>query len=152
VHVEQVAIDDETALGSMDWDLMARRFVVLMNGGDVGPSCVGATAVADAFDAVTAPPEGASYAVEDTFAAAPTCTLNTDTRYTLGDPRAVMMTWWTYGTCVATSGKVFVLRLADGRFVKLVIDEYYGSGQAACNSDGTAGSNGAMLKIRRAWL
>ena len=50
------------------------------------------------------------------------------------------------------SGKVFVLRLADGRFVKLVIDEYYGSGQAACNSDGTAGSNGAMLKIRRAWL
>ncbi|MBN2358204.1 MAG: HmuY family protein [Deltaproteobacteria bacterium] len=148
----KVELDDETALGSMDWDLMARRFVVLLNGGDIGPSCVGAAPVAGGFDDLVAPPDGAGYGVEDTFGEPDACALQTDTRYTLGDPRALLMDWWTYDTCVATSGQVFALRLADGRFVKLVIDAYYGSGQEACNTGGTAGTNAAVLTLRWAWL
>ena len=36
----KVEIDDETALESMDWDMSLRRFMVRLNGGDSGPSCV----------------------------------------------------------------------------------------------------------------
>lgn len=150
--LDKVEVDDETALGSMDWDLMARRFVVFANGGDIGPSCVGVAPVAGAFADVTAPPAESDFFVEDTFGDPTACTLRTDSRYTLGDPLALMMSWWTYANCVKTSGKVFVLRLASGRHVKLVIDAFYASGQAACNASGTAGSGGGMLTLRWAWL
>lgn len=152
--LEKVAIDDDTTFGSLDWDMMARRYVVLLNGGDVGPSCVAAAAASGTFDSVTAAPAGANYREEDLFDSG--CVLVKDQRYAsqgFDTPDALLKTWWEYPQgCVATSGDVFVLRLASGRLVKLVIDEYYGGGQADCNTMGVMGTNSGMLKLRWAWL
>ncbi len=41
----RVDIDDETALESMDWDLALKRYIIRVNSGSSGPSCVGAAAM-----------------------------------------------------------------------------------------------------------
>jgi hypothetical protein len=65
----------------------------------------------------------------------------------------VLQNWWQYpGTCVATTGNVYVLALADGRHVKLVVDQYYASGQQTCNDTGSGGTGGGAIEARFAFV
>ncbi|MFH1809822.1 MAG: HmuY family protein [Pseudomonadota bacterium] len=148
----KVAIDDETALASQDWDIAVRRYILRLNGGDSGPSCVAAAETSAQFDAVTTAPGESAFALEDFYTAS--CDYVTDTRFAGFDgPDTLLKEFWSMnGMCLATSGITYVLRLADGRHLKLVVDAYYRTGQDGCNTSGTAGSQSGVLTLRWAWL
>ncbi|HCH66039.1 MAG TPA: hypothetical protein DFR83_24770, partial [Deltaproteobacteria bacterium] len=135
---ERVDIDDYTALESMDWDLSLRRYLLRLNGGSSGPSCVGAAALVEsAYADVEALPADTPF-VEDGFYS-DDCTLINDSSGLPGSPQVALGQWWEYPGCVATTMVPHVVRLADGRQLKLVVESYYGSGQETCNSTGRAG-------------
>ena len=148
--LQKVDIDDETALENMDWHLAARRYVVRVNGGSSGPSCVGATALLNQqFGDISEVPEGVSF-YSDAFYTE-SCDLIPDS-FGLGDPQVVLVNWWSYESCVKTTLTPFLLELDDGRNLKLVVEEYYGANQGDCNANGSGGSDAANLKIRWSFL
>jgi len=122
--LEKVAISDEAALDSMDWDIAFRRFVIRLNSGVAGPSCVdGARTAADTdFDALTTEPADLEYRTEAYYTAS--CELVPDGSG-LGSPGTALQSFWRYPGCVQMTGNVFVVRLADGRRVKLLVTNYY---------------------------
>src|SRR5688572_7244803 len=65
----KVDISDEQSIESMDWDIGLRRFVVRINSGNSGPSCVVGARVPGtvAYDAVTAVPDGLGLFVDTYF-------------------------------------------------------------------------------------
>ena len=148
---EKVEIDDETALESMDWDLAARRFILRLNGGSSGPSCVGAaTFMESSYDELTEIPDGLSYGVDDYYTS--DCTLINDSSGLPDNPQVVLGAWWEYPGCVATTGYPHLIQTADGRVLKLVVEAYYGSGQEDCNATGAAGDDSANLQVRWRWM
>lgn len=147
----RVDIDDETALTSMDWDLAARRFILRLNGGSSGPSCVGAAAFLEkTYADLTAVPDGISYQTDGYYT--DNCTIVNDSSGLPGSPQVAMAPWWSYDGCVATTGHPFLLQLADGRVIKLAVEQYYATGQATCNSSGTAGQDGGNFVFRWAFV
>lgn len=148
----RVDIDDETALESMDWDMALRRYIVRLNSGDSGPSCVGALASRDlAYADISAVPADASFAVEDIYN--DTCDIQEDNSGLPGSPDVALGGWWDYpGGCVTTTMLPFLVQLADGHTIKLVIETYYGTGQEECNSSGTPGEDSGFIHLRWAYL
>jgi len=131
----RVDIDDETALESMDWDMSLRRFIVRLNGGDSGPSCVGAmTFLERTYEEVDVVPEGAEFLVDDYYT--DDCTIVNDSSGLPDSPQVVLAPWWSYPGCVATSGVPHLIKLADGAVIKLVVEQYYqdAADQASCNA------------------
>jgi hypothetical protein len=148
---ERVDIDDVTALQSMDWDMSMRRYLVRINGGTSGPSCVGAVPLLEAdYADVEALPDDSPW-VEDGFYT-DDCTFVTDTSGLPNSPQVAMGQWWEYPGCVATTMTPHVIRLASGRQLKIVIEAYYGEGQENCNDRGAMGSDSANMTIRWAFL
>lgn len=146
----RVDIDDETALESMDWDMSLRRFIVRLNGGDSGPSCVGAMSFLErAYEDVDAVPEGAEFLVDDYYT--DDCTIVNDSSGLPDSPQVVLAPWWSYPGCVATTGVPHLIKLADGTVIKLVVEQYYqdAADQASCNA-GTPpdGAVSAMFTLR----
>lgn len=147
----RVDIDDETALTSMDWDLAARRFILRLNSGTSGPSCVGAAALYDSdYADVTEVPEGVTYGFDDFYTE--DCTMVNDSSGLPGSPQVVLGPWWEYPGCVATSGIPFLVQVADGRVLKLRVEQYYGEGQDVCNESGTMGGESGRISMRWQWL
>lgn len=149
-----VAIGDEKAFVSQDWDIAARRFIVRLNGGVSGPSCVTAYKFSSAnkFDEVTAIPDGATFKPEAYYDAS--CKVVAD-KSGLGTPATQLATFWKYSNCVQMTGAVFALQLANGRHVKLSVSSYYQpDAQTACNAKGSVpqGSEGGNLGVRWAFL
>ncbi|MFT5680380.1 MAG: hypothetical protein ACI8RZ_001286 [Myxococcota bacterium] len=148
---EKIEIDDETALESMDWDVAARRFIVRLNGGSSGPSCVGAvTFLESSYDDLTEIPDGLSYGVDDYYTS--DCTIINDSSGLPDSPQVVLGSWWSYSACVATTSHPHLIQTADGRILKLVIEEYYGTDQEDCNTSDIAGDDSAELKFRWRWM
>lgn len=148
---EAVAIDDETALTSMDWHLSARRFILRLNGGSSGPSCVGAASLPEADYATLAEvPEGLSFRTDDYYTS--DCTIINDSSGLPGSPQVALAPWWSYDGCVKTTGAPFLIQLESGRVIKLVVDSYYGEGQDDCNASGSPGSGSAEFSIRWAFV
>ena len=148
---EKVEIDDETALESMDWDLSARRFILRLNGGSSGPSCVGAaTFMESSYDELTEIPDGLTYGEDDYYTS--DCTLINDSSGLPDNPQVVLGAWWEYPGCVATTGYPHLIQTADGRVLKLVVEAYYATGQENCNASGTPGSDSANLSVRWTWM
>jgi hypothetical protein len=147
----KVDIDDESALENMEWHLSARRYVVRVNGGSSGPSCVGATALLnDQYETLSASPEGISFYSDDFYTAS--CDLIPDS-FGLGDPQVVLVNWWSYENCVKTTLTPFIVELDDGRHLKMIIEEYYGAGQEDCNGGGSPDtSTSANIRIRWSFL
>jgi hypothetical protein len=134
-----VAVGDEDAFTSTDWDIAFRRFIIRLNSGISGPSCVtGArTATGTTFDGVTAVPAGLDYRTEQYFTAAPGCTYVPDGSG-LNSPGTALQSFWEYPGCVKMTGNVFILALADGRHVKFVVTGYYtDANQMSCDTMGT---------------
>lgn len=152
--LERVDISDQAALDSTDWDIAFRRYIVRLNSGVSGPSCVAAGVL----------PVKTDY--EQVTTASSTVTMNKEAYYDKGclmvedgsglkAPGTVLSPWWQYANCVQTTGAVFQVQLADQRKLKLMITDFYApAAQTTCNSSGTVpqGSVGAKLRIRWAEL
>ncbi len=149
---ERVDIDDESALESMDWDMALRRFIVRLNGGSSGPSCVGAVSFLEqSYDELTEIADGLSFAVDDYYTS--DCTIINDSSGLPGSPQVVLGTWWEYPGCVATTDNPHLVQLADGRIFKLVIESYYESDQETCNETGSApNADSAIYTLRWRWM
>lgn len=149
--LEKVDIDDETALSSMDWDIAARRYVVRLNGGTSGSSCVGAAFVPGSqYADITEVPGGLTFEYDQSYDG--TCTGVEDGSGLPGSPDVALTGWWGYTTCVTTTNIPFIINLADGSAVKMVMESYYETDQELCNNDGTPGTNSAMLSARWQFL
>lgn len=149
--LEKVEIDDETALESMDWDLSLRRYILRLNGGSSGPSCVGvASFIESTYDDLTSVPDGISYRVDDYYTG--DCTLTTDSSGLPGSPSVALGPWWSYDGCVQTSLVPHLVQLADGNIVKLVVEAYYESGQEDCNERGRGGSGSGIFTLRWSYM
>jgi hypothetical protein len=147
----RVDIDDETALESMDWDMSLRRFIIRLNGGSSGPSCVGAASLLNQnYTDITSIPDGVPYALDDFYT--DDCTLINDSSGLPGSPQVAMAPWWEYPGCVATTLTPFLIQLADGHVLKLVVEAYYGEDQAECNEQGSTTAEGGYYTIRWRYL
>ncbi len=120
----KVAIGDEASLTSQSWDIAIRRFVVRLNSGVSGPSCVdGArTSPGTTWEGLTTEPAGLEYRTESYYTSS--CDLIPDGSG-LGSPGTALQSFWRYPGCVQMTDNIFVLRLADGRRVKFVVNHYY---------------------------
>ena len=144
---EKVDLDDESALESMDWDMSLRRFIIRLNGGSSGPSCVAsATLLEGSYEELDEAPEGLPYAEDNYYTS--DCTLINDSSGLPGSPQVSLGRWWEYPGCVKTTGYPHVVRLADGRTIKLRVEQYYGVDQEVCNTTDTPGSDSAKISIR----
>ncbi|MEM1022993.1 MAG: HmuY family protein [Myxococcota bacterium] len=135
--LEKVEVSDFDAFESGAWDIGARRFVVRLNSGVSGPSCIEAarTAPDTEFETLTTEPEGLQYRTEAYFTT-PDCTIVSDGSG-IGSPGTALSSYWTYRGCVEMTGNVYVVKLADGRSVKMEFETYYSPDvQAACNANG----------------
>ncbi len=151
----KVDLGDEAAFASTAWDIAFRRFVVRLNSGVSGPSCVtGArTPVAD-YSTISSVPAGLQLASETYYSS--TCALVTDDSG-LGSPGTLLATFWTYQGCVRMTNSVYVIQTADGKKLKLTVDRYYdGAVQAACDTSGMMsadqGAAAAHIGLRWAYL
>ena len=144
---ERVDLDDESALESMEWDLALRRFIVRMNGGSSGPSCVSAAAFLESdYDELDEVPEGVSF-VPDLYYT-DDCTIVNDSSGLPGSPQVSLGSWWEYEGCVQTTGVPHLVQLADGHVLKLRIETYYGVDQDVCNETGSGGDESGIITLR----
>ncbi len=147
----RVDISDEDALESAQWHMSMRRYLTRLNGGDGGPSCVGVDKMTGQdYASISELPTGVEYELEDFYPDG--CGDYLQDNSGLGGPAVALDGWWSYTDCVATTLLPFLVQLEDGRVIKLVMEEYYGSGQATCNAGGGAGSDSANLKLRWRFL
>ncbi|UJR82042.1 HmuY family protein [Sandaracinus amylolyticus] len=164
--LEQVEIGDEDALLSSGWDIAFRRYVIRLNSGISGPSCVtGARLPPTAegepptFESVTEVPADLELFEEEYFTEASPgeCTLVSDGSGLPGAPDTILAGYWRYSPtmCLMMTGNVYVLQLREGRHVKLEVISYYSpENQEACNSGGspTSPSGSANMRVRWAFL
>ncbi len=153
--LEKLEISDEDALLSTDWDIAFRRFIIRLNSGVSGPSCVGAgrTAPGTTFESLTEEPEGLTYRTEQYFTE-PSCDIVPDGSG-LGSPATALSSFWTYPGCVQMTDNVYVVRPASGRHVKLQVVSYYPpANQETCDTTDTVPipSGGGALRVRWAFL
>lgn len=146
---EKLSIDDESALEDMTWALGLRRWTIRLNSGDSGPSCVGVKSIKrKTYADVTVDDIPAAYDYEDFFSES--CDMDTDR---IGGPLVVMTDWWGYDGCVSTSDVPWVIQLADGHVIKLVVEAYYADdGQEECETLGSTDAEAAWIKLRWSFL
>jgi hypothetical protein len=126
----------------MDWHIAAKRFILRLNGGSSGPSCVAAAPFLEkTYDELATVPDGVRY-VEDDFMQAD-CTLINDSSGLESSPQVALSPWWEYPGCVKTTGVPFLIRLDDGRQLRFEVESYYKSEQQVCNDTGSPGVGGA---------
>lgn len=144
--VTKVDIDDESALESMDWDMAFRRYIIRLNGGDSGPSCVGAAALLEsAYADVTEVPDGLTYITDDYYT--DDCSFVNDSSGLEGSPQTALSYWWEYPGCVATTNVPFLVQLADGHIMKFMVDTYYEENQESCNETGAPPADGGYIRF-----
>ncbi|MEM7603850.1 MAG: HmuY family protein [Myxococcota bacterium] len=149
--LEKVELNDLDALESTEWDIAFRRFIIRLNSGVSGPSCVegGRTAGDTDFDTLAEVPDGIPFRAEGYFA--DDCSFVSDGSG-FGSPGVALASFWDYPGCVRMTGNVFIVSLTDGRFVKLRVDTYYSEAQQAnCDGagalgDGSSGSGNVTLR------
>ncbi len=147
---EKLSIDDDTALSDLTWHLALRRYVLRLNGGDGGPSCVGVSPVSRAtYDEVGEDEiSDAEFEMESFYSES--CELSTDG---IGTALTAMSGWYAYSTCVETTGTPYLMQLDDGHVLKVVVEAYYeGGGQAECNDDGSTDEESGWVTLRWAYL
>lgn len=154
--LEKVELSDVDAFESGDWDLAARRFVLRVNSGVSGPSCVQAarTAPGTEFASLTEVPDGLDYRTESYYASED-CTIVSDGG--IGSPSVALGSYWSYRGCVEMTGNIYLLELADGRSVKLEVESYYSPEvQEFCDENGMLPggqpSGSGRVQVRWAFL
>lgn len=135
--LQKVEISDEDSIGSMDWDIAFRRYVVRINSGHSGPSCVqaGRLGGTPTFEEVTEVPSDLVLRKDEYFTES--CEVIPDGSGLPGSPATALSSYWSYPGCVAMTDHVFVAQLADGRYVKLRVEAYYSPDvQDQCDTTG----------------
>lgn len=153
--LEKVALNDVEALASADWDIAFHRYIIRLNGGSSGPSCVSAVATGESFDSVNAAPT-AGYQPDDQFTES--CVFRADAE--AEDPEneqdygVVLAPYYDYVGCLQMTGEVFVVELASGEHVKLEVTHFYeDQAQQECNELGSNIPIGsANIQLRYAFL
>lgn len=153
----KVEISDQQSIDSMDWDIAFRRYVVRINSGNSGPSCVAVTPPSPAnatYDEVmSAPGELAIYRTDDYFSAA--CEVIPDGNG-LDTPNTALNGYWSYTNCVKMTDRVSIVRLADGKHLKFTITDYYlPAVQEQCDTTDMIpmmGTGSANFRVRWAFL
>ena len=103
--MEKIEIDDETALESMDWDMALKRFMICLNGGSSGGSCVGSASLLEGdYASLSEIPDGLIYVQDDFYTASPDCTIINDSSGLPDSPQLALAPWWSYEECVKTTG------------------------------------------------
>ncbi|MEN9799054.1 MAG: hypothetical protein RL653_2750 [Pseudomonadota bacterium] len=152
--LSQLPFSDEQALSNAQWDIGFRRFVLRLNGGDSGPSCVSAAIAGGAsFESVTAASATGVSEVDGFFD--DSCTFVDDGSGLTTSPKTALSSFYAYTQCVRMTGAVFIVSLADGRKVKAQVLGYYqqDSAQAACQAGSPQqGAAGGYIKLRWAFL
>jgi hypothetical protein len=153
--LEKVGIGDEAALASMDWDIALRRYVIRLNGGDSGPSCVGAARFppGTAYASVTTVPSGAMFLQDDHQDES--CDFVADGSGLPTSPNTALSSYYSYQSCVRMTGNVFLIQLASGEVVKLTVEGYYSplSAQQTCQDGSTpTGATSAVFTVRWRFL
>ena len=147
----RVDIDDETALDSLDWDMALKRFIVRLNGGSSGGSCVGAVSFLESsYEDLTSVPDGLTF-IPDAFYSSD-CTIINDSSGLPSSPQVSLSPWWSYDGCVKTTMVPHLIQLADGSVLKLVVEAYYASNQQACNDGTGSGEDSANYTLRWQFL
>ncbi|MGC6508836.1 MAG: HmuY family protein [Myxococcota bacterium] len=148
---EKVEISDEDALQSANWDMSLKRFLIRLNGGSSGPSCVGSAVFFEqSYETLTEAPQGVSYVLDNYYTT--DCSIINDSSGLPNSPQTAMSPWWEYPGCVATTGHPFIIQLANGELIKLVVEAYYAENQDECNSTGAMGSGSANFTMRWQYL
>lgn len=150
--LELLDLDDAAALTSTDWDIAFHRYIVRLNGGTNGPSCVRAAKVDGRYTDVDEDTLVPSMQSDSQWT--DTCAFRADAE--AGDPANerdfgnVLRDYYTYEGCLRMSGQVFVLDLGDGRRVKWTMTHYYDeAGQQECNTGaGTSGTGAGRLQMQ----
>lgn len=155
--LEKLPISDMTALDSMDWDIAFRRYVIRINSGDSGPSCVGAQLQPNGsvYESITAVPAGFLPEADDFFTRPPACDFIDDGSGLGSSPRTYLSSFYAYRGCVSMTGAVYVLRTQYGRHVKLTVTGYYATeaAQTNCQTNMTSGgSPGGTIRVRWHYL
>jgi hypothetical protein len=143
--LEKVAITDDESFESMDWDISFRRFVIRLNSGVGGPSCVTAarTAPSTVFEDLADVPSGLEFNAEQ-FMSPGACELVPDGSGDATFPGVVLQNYWNYVGCLQMTRNVYVVSLADGHHVKLRVTHFYSeAAQAQCDEEGTTNSAGS---------
>lgn len=143
--LEKVALTDDAAFDSLEWDVSFRRFVIRLNSGMGGPGCVTAARGPPDLD-FTCPtlddPELLTFNAEQ-FMSPGTCDIIPDGSG-LGSPGVVLQNFWDYPGCVQMTGNIYFISLDDGRFVKLRVTHYYSeASQEDCQETNTTDSVGS---------
>jgi hypothetical protein len=124
--LEPVALNDEDAFGSTDWDIAARRFVIRLNSGVSGPGYVTAarTEPETKFESVTEVPDDLEYRTEEYFS--DDCTLVNDSSG-IGSPGTALASFWSYQACVEMTHNVYIIEVdrPEKRHVKFEVMTYY---------------------------
>lgn len=148
----RVDIDDETALESMDWHLAAKRFMLRLNGGNSGPSCVSAVGFpSEAYGALSAAPSDTMAWTMDSFYSSE-CVLQEDQSGMPGSFPTAIGGWWRYESCVETTLTPYYIRLDSGKVIEAVVEAYYENAQVGCNENGAPGDNSAWYTLRWHWV
>lgn len=149
----KVAIGDEGAFESTEWDIAFRRYVFRLNGGVGGPGEItGArTAPGTTFAGLTSASPELSYRSEAYYT--DNCEYVPDVG--LGAPSTVLSSFWTYSSCLQMTHNVFVIALKNGRHVKLEVLSYYPpENQQRCDDTGQINlpSGAGQLRIKWSFL
>jgi len=159
-----VMISDEQSLASVDWDIAFRRYVIRINSGTSGPSCVKAAQIATGaptYDTITVLPGGAKFAADNYFGPDPNdpsnqCALIEDKSGLPGSPATTVHDFWQYASCVQMTDAIFAIELADGRHVKFMVVDYYAPAvQDECDTTGMITmmpTGSANFRVRWAFL
>lgn len=143
---EKVEIDDEGALESMDWHMALHRYKIRINSGDSGPSCVSVSPKIEG-DYASLTEVGDPTWYQDAYMTA-SCEVTNESSGLPNSPQVAMSPWWSYESCVKTTGTPFLVQLDDGHVLKLVVEAYYASGQAECNASNTPGEDSGTFTLR----
>jgi hypothetical protein len=135
--LKPVAINDEEAFESLDWDIAARRFVIRLNSGVSGPGLVkGArTKPKTAFESVANVPADLEFRAEEYFT--DSCDFISDSG--IGSPGTALASFWSYEACVAMTHNVYIIQVKrpKSRNVKLeVVAYYFPDRQKVCDETG----------------
>lgn len=153
--LEKLPLADLAALDSMDWDIAFRRYVIRINSGDSGPSCVAAQALpaGASYDTTTAVPADYLPEGDDFLTRAPACAFVDDGSGLGTSPRTNLSSFYQYAGCVAMTGRVYIITTQLGRHVKLIVTTYYATQAAQTTCDTTTNSSGGALggTVRVRW-
>ena len=150
--LEKVELSDEEALESQDWHIAFRRYIIRLNSGVSGPSCVRAARLPDGtvFEEVTAVPDGLELFSEAYMTES--CGLVSDGSGLPNAAATVLASYWDYPGCVRMTGNVFAVELPDGRAVKLEVLSYYDpERQEECRTTSQVSTPSGSGNIRLRW-